>query len=78
MQNQEQPLVDMLQELRMIRSLQLRINKRTERFSRLLDDAEDNVGQAEDVDLIDALQKLADRQDQLQRITREIVNGKNK
>ena len=61
----------------MIRSLQLRINKRTKRYAHLLDDLDDPAGQAMDVDLITALQKLSDTQRSLQRITRDIVLGKN-
>ena len=33
---QEQPLVDAIQELKMIKSLQLRVNKRTDRYAKLL------------------------------------------
>ena len=76
-QQQEKPLVDQLSELRMIRSLQLRINKRTQRYSRLLDDIDDPTGQAKDTDLVEALQKLGQTQRDLQRITRDIVLGKN-
>ena len=71
-------LVDELAELKMIRSLQLRINKRTKRYARLLDDIDDPVGQAKDGDLQEALQKLAEREESIHRITREIVLGKNK
>ena len=61
----------------MIRSLQLRINKRTQRYSRLLEDIDDPTGQAKDTDLVQALQKLGQTQRDLQRITRDIVLGKN-
>jgi hypothetical protein len=77
-QEQEQPLVDQIAELKMIKSLQERVNKRTVRYSRLLEDDQDPVGQAESTDLVDALRKLSERQQDVFRITRDIVLGKNK
>ncbi|HUE73624.1 MAG TPA: hypothetical protein VMP01_22290 [Pirellulaceae bacterium] len=76
-QDQDQPLVDELAELKMIKSLQERVNKRTVRFARLLEDDQDLVGQAEAADLVDALQKLSERQQEIFRITRDLVLGKN-
>jgi hypothetical protein len=75
---QEQPLVDAIAELKMIKSLQERVNKRTVRYSRLLTDDQDPVGQAESADLAEALRKLSERQQEVFRITRDIVLGKNK
>lgn len=75
---QEQPLVDQIAELKMIKALQLRVNKRTTRYARLLEDEEDIVGQASSADLVDALQKLSQRQQEIFQITRDIVLGKNK
>jgi hypothetical protein len=77
-QQQDQPLVDAIAELKMIRSLQMRVNTRTNRYSRLLDDADDPVGQATDEELVEALGKLADRQERIYEITRDIVLGKNR
>ena len=77
-QDQDQPLVDTLAEIKMIRSLQMRINTRTKRYARLLDDIDDPTGQASDGDLQQALQKLSDREQRIHRITREIVLGRNK
>ncbi|MEX2174438.1 MAG: hypothetical protein WD872_08750, partial [Pirellulaceae bacterium] len=76
-QEQEQPLVDQIAELRMIKALQQRVNKRTVRYSRLLDDDQDPVGQAEGDDLVNALRQLSERQQEVFRITRDIVLGKN-
>ena len=76
-QPQDQPLVNQLAELRMIRSLQLRINKRTRRYARLLDNEDDLLGQATDDDLRQALSNLSDREARVQRITRDIALGKN-
>ncbi len=77
-QDQEQPLVDQIAELKMIKALQERVNKRTVRYSRLLNDDQDPVGQAESADLADALRNLGQRQQEVFRITRDIVLGKNK
>lgn len=75
---QSQPLVDAIQELKMIKSLQLRVNKRTDRYAKMLKAEEDPVGQANTKDLLDALDKLSDRQQQVFEIVREIVLGRNK
>ena len=76
-QPQEMPLVDAIAELKMIRALQMRVNLRTQRYARLLDDTEDPVGQATDGDLREALIRLAERQETIYRLTRDIVLGKN-
>jgi hypothetical protein len=75
---QEQPLVDAIQELKMIKSLQLRVNRRTDRFAKLLQNENDPVGQANTKELVDALDKLGERQRQVFEIVRDIVTGKNK
>ena len=77
-QEQEKPLVDAIAELKMIKALQERVNKRTVRYARLLEDDQDPVGQAESAELVDALKKLSERQQDVFRITRDIVLGKNK
>lgn len=77
-QEQEQPLVDEIAELKMIKSLQERVNKRTTRYSRLLVDDQDPVGQADAAELVEALKKLGLRQQEIYRITRDLVLGKNK
>lgn len=69
----EQPLVDKLAELKMLRSLQVRVNARTAGFARLLD------GGAEAADepaLVDALRRLAERQQAIERAARDIVAGR--
>jgi hypothetical protein len=73
----EQPLVDQIAELRMIKSLQERVNKRTQRYAKLLSDENDPIGRAEAPELADAVKKLGDRQLEIFRITRDIVLGKN-
>jgi len=69
----EQPLVDKLSELKMIRTLQMRINTRTRRFAQLLDEG---VEQAEEPDLVDAVRKLAERQVKVERAARDIATGR--
>ena len=66
------PLIDALAELRMIRTLQLRVNLRTDRYSKLIQGE-----QAEQPDLIEALKRLAERQEHIFRITRDLSLGKN-
>jgi len=62
----------------MIKSLQERVNKRTTRYSRLLQDDQDPVGQANAAELVSALKKLSERQQEVYKITRDLVLGKNK
>jgi hypothetical protein len=72
----DQPLVDKLAELRLIRTLQLRINNRTTTLSNLLADPNDPVGQTAELDIQQQLQDLAGRQSNIQQVTRHIVVGK--
>ena len=72
-----QPLVDKIAELKMIRALQMRVNTRTQRYSKMLVDVEDPVGQATDDDLLDSLRGLSERQKRIYKITSDIVLGKN-
>ncbi|MFO1066752.1 MAG: hypothetical protein U0892_23075 [Pirellulales bacterium] len=74
----DQPLVDQLAELRLIRTLQVRVNKRTGTLSAALKDPDDVVGQAEARDLQSQLKSLGERQASIQQVTRDIVTGKNK
>ena len=71
-------LVDMLAELKMIRAMEQRVYKRTQRYANLLDDPEDIAGQAQRSELRSALRRLGERQRSISRITRDIVLGKNK
>ncbi len=76
-EEQDQPLVDKIAELKMIKAMQKRVNDRTQRFAKLIPTPDDPAGQATDADLRQAVQQLGDRQSKLQRITRDIVLGKN-
>jgi hypothetical protein len=69
----DQPLVDALAELKMIRSLQLRVNGRTQRFAALLGDG---IEQADEPELRQALEKLASRQRLIERAAHDIVAGR--
>jgi len=69
----ERPLVDKLAELKMLRSLQGRVNARTERFSRLLDAGAEQAAEAE---LVAALGRLAERQRAIEQAARDIVSGR--
>ncbi len=77
-QQQEPPLVSKIAELKMIKSLQERVNKRTTRYARLLADDEDKIGLAETDELRTALQQLAAKQQEIFRITKDVVQEKNK
>ena len=74
----DEPLVNKIAELKMIRALQMRVNKRTQRYSKMLADVEDPVGQATDDDLLDSLRELSDRQKRIYKVTSDIVLEKNK
>ncbi|MGW8257723.1 MAG: hypothetical protein ACWGMZ_09585 [Thermoguttaceae bacterium] len=67
----ESPLVDKVAELKMIRALQMRINSRTARYSKLIDGE-----QAEKPELVEALRRLAERQQRVYRVTHDLSSGK--
>lgn len=71
-QPQDPPLVDELAELKMIRAMQMRVNTRTERYSKLIDGE-----QAENAELIEALQRLAERESRIHKVTRDLELGRN-
>ena len=68
----ERPLVDKLSELKMIRSLQMRVNTRTRRFAQVLGEGAE---QAEEPELLDAVRRLSDRQRKIERAAHDIVSG---
>jgi hypothetical protein len=68
---EDSPLVDKLAELKMIRALQMRINTRTERYSKLVEGE-----QAENAELVDALKRLAERQQRVYKVTHDLSSGK--
>jgi hypothetical protein len=69
----EPPLVDVLAELKMIRALQMRVNVRTQRYSELT-----KKEQADTPELLEALKRLAEREQRIHKVTRDIVVGRNR
>ncbi|MBI3862631.1 MAG: hypothetical protein HY290_12130, partial [Planctomycetia bacterium] len=72
-QQQDQQLVDQLAELKMLRTLQMRINHRTKRLGRMVEGE-----QAVDPDVLGQLQNLAERQARIQKATYDMATGRNK
>ena len=68
----EQPLVESIAELKLIRTMQLRIQGTTRRYADLIDEGQ-NTAQ----DLLPVLRELAERQDRLDQITRDIAMERN-
>ena len=69
---QEDPLVDAIAELKMLRSLQLRINRSTKQFGKMLQEAE-----TPDPTIVEQIRKLSQRQSKVQRATYDLSTGKN-
>jgi hypothetical protein len=72
-QPQDKPLVDALSELKMLRSLQLRINRRTRQLGRMIEGE-----QAGEPELLQQLKTLSGRQSRIQRATYDLSTGRNK
>jgi hypothetical protein len=71
-QPDDMSLVDKIAELKMIRSLQMRINKRTQTYGEMIQGE-----QAETPDLLKALDGLADRQQRVYKATADLQQGRN-
>ncbi len=71
---QDPPLIERLAELRMIRALQLRVNRRTDRYSALIEPGREQTTKE---DVLDALRHLADQQKRVYEITRDLEMGRN-
>jgi hypothetical protein len=69
----EQPLVDQLAELRMIRALQLRVNRRTTQYGAMIEGE-----QAREAELLEMLEELALRQAKIFQATRDLETGNNR
>lgn len=65
--------MDQLAELKMLRSLQLRVNRRTKQLGRTFDGE-----QATQEEAVQQLQQLSGRQSRIQQATSDLVKGKNK
>jgi len=70
------PLVDILAELKMLRSLQLRVNRATKRFGRMIESPDGE--QAFKQDVLEQLQRLSNRQSRIQEATYDLATGRNK
>ena len=68
----EQPLVEALAELKLIRTMETRIKSTTDRYSNLL-----KSGSSSGKEILPLLQNLSDRQNRLYRITRDLVLKRN-
>jgi hypothetical protein len=68
----EPPLIHKLAELKMIRSLQVRIYKRTQRYGEMIEGE-----QADSADLLEALESLAERQQRVYQATADLEQGRN-
>jgi hypothetical protein len=69
----EMPLVDAIAELKMIRALQMRVNTRTQRYAEV-----SKTEQVDQPELLDSLRKLAEREERIHKVTRDIVLGRNR
>ena len=83
----EQDLIDLIAELKMIKSMQVRVNKRTEDYHKFYPDLEQapeaatikEVKLRKEMELVQQeLKNLADRESNIKRITSDISKGKNK
>jgi hypothetical protein len=72
-QPQDPPLIEKLAELKMIRALQMRVNRRTERYSKLIEPGHEQTNKD---DVFEALQRLAEQQKQVFKTTKDIELGK--
>jgi hypothetical protein len=73
--NQEQPLVDAIAELKLIKQLQERIQRSTQRYQKQLPLPNDANGDVADPTLRKLVQELSKQQDRLYRVTRELLSG---
>ncbi len=71
-QPQDPALIEQLAEIKMIRTLQMRVNRRQERYSKLIKDE-----QADNADVLEALRHLSEQEARVRKVTRELELGKN-
>jgi len=70
---EEEPLVDSIAELKLLKTLQLRINRRTQSLAKQTNNPDDTVGQIGDPGLLSELEDLAGRQQKIHEVTRDIL-----
>ena len=69
----EEPLVGAIAELRLIKTLQLRVNRRTDRLADQSNNKDDLIGEVSDQKLREELLELSGRQQKIQGVTRDIL-----
>jgi hypothetical protein len=69
----EEPLVGALAELRLIRTLQMRVNRRTQTLAQQLADPSDPIGQFNQPQQAQQLRELGVRQQKIQQVVRDIL-----
>ena len=72
-ESEDPPLVDDLSQIKMIRSMQVRINNQTQRYL----DAITRSTAADRAELSQGLKHLSESQERVRRITRDIASGRN-
>jgi len=87
-QQQDQKLIDQIAELKMIRSMQIRVNNRTEVYGKQYEDKGEQLPspeQAKDPEVRDRyemiqreLKDLSNRQEKIRKVTDDIAKGRNK
>ncbi len=70
---EDEPLVDSIAELKLLKTLQLRINRRTQALAKQTNNQEDTIGQVGDPGLLGELEELAGRQQKIHEVTRDIL-----
>jgi hypothetical protein len=71
--DEEEPLVDSISELKLLKTLQLRVNRRTQTLAKQTNNPDDAVGQTADPGLLGELSDLAERQQKIHGVTRDIL-----
>lgn len=66
------PLVDSISELKMIRALQVRVNRRTAQYDALV-----KSGETPAAEMLPRLKRLAEHEERIHRISRDLHTGKN-
>ena len=74
--NQDQKLLDQIAELKMIRSMQVRVNARTRTYGRMYETKEGE--QTADPAIRRELANLSERQERIYEVTNRIAKGDNK
>ncbi len=74
--NQDNKLLELIQELKMVRSLQVRVNTRTQTYGKMYQNKEGE--QTSDPIIRRELNNLADRQERIYDITNKIAKGENR